>query len=306
MKKRNVKRVLALLAALCVLTGCTSPQSRKGDDLHVIFIGIDGWNATCMDKADIPHIRALMDQGCWTTKKRSVLPSSSAMNWCSMFMGVSMEFHGYTTWGSATPEIPSIRTNEHGICPSFYSLLRDERPDAEIGCVYEWGTIKQFIDTLSVNYYEQADMENKTLLCEKAERYIRESHPTLLSVIFDQVDHVGHADGHDTPAYYERLHEVDGYVGRIVDAVREAGMMERTVFIVTSDHGGIDHGHGGITLNELEAPFVICGKDIPANGEIKEAMMQYDVASVVLRLFGIDQPDFWRGKAPESIFARKK
>ena len=51
---------------------------------------------------------------------------------------------------------------------------------------------------------------------------------------------------------------------------------------------------------------VICGKDIPANGEIMEAMMQYDVASVVLRLFGIDQPDFWRGKAPESIFARKK
>lgn len=48
-----------------------------------------------------------MDAGCYTLKKRSVLPSSSAVNWASMFMGAGPELHGYTEWGSKTPELPS-------------------------------------------------------------------------------------------------------------------------------------------------------------------------------------------------------
>lgn len=298
MSHHHTPLVLLLLASLFV--GCASHKPVVRDP-HVVLIGIDGWNATCMDSADIPHIRALMDAGCWTLHKRSVIPTSSAMNWCSMFMGVGIEFHGYTTWGSATPELPSVTTNAHGIAPSFFSLLREHQPDAEIGCLYEWNTIKCFIDTLSVNHYEQADMEQPTQLCDKAVDYITTAHPTLAAVIFDQVDHVGHADGHDTPQYMARLHDVDGYVGRIVQAVTDAGLADRTIFIVTSDHGGINKGHGGVTPNEAEAPFVLAGPGILPTGEIQEPMVQYDVASTVLHLFGIPQPTSWRGRVPSVL-----
>ena len=60
-------------------------------------------------------------------------------------------------------------------------------------------------------------------------------------------DHVGHQAGHDTPEYYAKLKELDGYVGRIIQAVTEAGMLKETTFIVTADHGGIEKGHGGKT-----------------------------------------------------------
>ena len=39
---------------------------------------------------------------------------------------------------------------------------------------------------------------------------------------------------HDTPAYYAKLRELDGYVGRIVDAIKEAGIYENSIIIVTA------------------------------------------------------------------------
>ena len=67
-----------------------------------------------------------MQKGCYTLKKRSVLPSSSAVNWASMFNGAGPEIHGYTEWGSRTPEIPSMVTNEHGIFPTIYSVCEKQ------------------------------------------------------------------------------------------------------------------------------------------------------------------------------------
>ena len=88
-----------------------------------------------------------MADGSYTLEKRSALPSSSAINWASMFMGAGPELHGYTQWGSKTPELPSRVLNQHGIFPTIFQLLRDARPEAEIGCLYEWDGIKYLVDT---------------------------------------------------------------------------------------------------------------------------------------------------------------
>ena len=66
-----------------------------------------------------------MEDGAYTLKKRSALPSSSAINWASMFMGAGPELHGYTEWGSKTPELPSRVLNKNGIFPTIFQLLRD-------------------------------------------------------------------------------------------------------------------------------------------------------------------------------------
>ena len=47
-----------------------------------------------------------------------------------------------------------------------------------------------------------------------AVEYIKRARPALVNIVFDEPDHVGHAEGHDTPAYYEKLKELDGYIGR--------------------------------------------------------------------------------------------
>ena len=115
----NRQNLLTLLATFALLFSFTYSCNAKGKDKakHVVFIGLDGWGAYSLPKADMPNVKQLMENGAYTLKKRSALPSSSAINWASMFMGAGPELHGYTEWGSKTPELPSRVLNQHGIFP---------------------------------------------------------------------------------------------------------------------------------------------------------------------------------------------
>lgn len=294
------KTFLFLIAALSFLLSGQAAEKAK----YVVLIGLDGWGAYSVSKAEIPNIRKMMNEGCYTLKKRSALPSSSAINWASMFMGAGPELHGYTQWGSKVPELPSREVTENGIFPTIFYLLHKARPEAEIGCLYEWEGIKYLVDTLALDYHAQAPDYNKhpEALCGMAEKYIKEKTPVLLAVCFDNPDHVGHAAGHDTPEYYAKLNELDTYVARIVQAVKDAGMFDNTIFIITADHGGINKGHGGKTMQEMETPFIICGKNVKKGGEFSESMMQYDVASTIAYIFGLKQPQVWIGRPMKQVF----
>ena len=301
-----MKKVILFVLCLCLACVTQAQQKNlKAKAKHVLVIGIDGWGGYSVPKAhDIPNISRLMQQGCYTLKKRSVLPSSSAVNWATMFNGSCPELHGYTTWNSRTPEIPSVELNEHGVFPTIFSILRKARPDVVTGCLAEWDGIKYVVDTLAIDNYDLApDWEHHTsLLCQMAERFIVERKPTLLAVCWDQLDHVGHADGHDTPSYYDKLAELDVYVGRLEQALKTAGIYEDTIIILTADHGGKDKGHGGNSLLEMEHPFIICGPGIKSGQVIPEPMMQYDTAATIAYIFGLETPHSWVGRPVLSVF----
>lgn len=299
MRKKN----LLLILVLTIFT-ISSAFAAKPKAKHVVWIGLDGWGAYSVEKADMPVTKQFMKDGSYTLKKRSVLPSSSAVNWASMFMGAGPELHGYTEWGSKTPELPSRELNKHGIFPTVFQLLRDAQPDAEIGCLYDWDGIKYLVDTLSMSYHAQGPDYNKQpeALCEMACKYITDKKPTMTLIVFDNPDHVGHADGHDTPAYYANIKQLDSYIGRIVEAVKKAGIYDDTIFILTADHGGIEKGHGGKTMQEMQTPFIIAGKNIKKGYCFDDiSMMQFDCASTVAEIFNLKQPQVWIGR-PMPVF----
>ena len=72
------KHLFTLLAALALVSGtlATGAQAARPKSKHVVLIALDGWGAYSVPKADIPHIRSLMERGCYTLKSRSILPSS--------------------------------------------------------------------------------------------------------------------------------------------------------------------------------------------------------------------------------------
>lgn len=307
-----MKQIKILLFLCCTLlsTNCSSTAKETSANTpkvnHVVLIGLDGWGAYSVSKAEMPNIKKLMDEGSYTLKKRSVLPSSSAVNWSSMFMGAGPELHGYTEWYSKTPELPSRVVNKNGIFPTIFSLLRESDPKAEIGCIYEWETIRCLVDTFALNYNKHVSEAegNPAATAEYAVEYIKKAHPNLLAVIIDNPDHVGHAAGHDTPEYYTVLKELDKYVGQIINAVKESGMLDETIFIVTADHGGINKGHGGKSMEEMETAFIISGKNIKKKHEITESMMQFDVASTIAHIFKLKQPQVWIGRPVLSAFEK--
>lgn len=107
------KLTFTLFIALAVACLFSVPCNAKGKAKHVVFIGLDGWGSYSVPKADIPHIKQLMADGSYTLEKRTVLPSSSAVNWASMFMGAGPELHGYTQWGDSRASVTRTEPARH-------------------------------------------------------------------------------------------------------------------------------------------------------------------------------------------------
>lgn len=297
MKNFSLSSILILPLLALALVSCGNSNGVK----HVFFIGLDGWGSYTLDKAEMPHIQKMMEEGAWTQNKRTVLPSHSATNWASMFTGVGTEMHGFWKCCSEKPDLEPVIQNAEGIFSTVFSYLREKEPDAEIGCLYQWAGVKYFIDSLACSYHAQVSQE---ALCDAACRYILDKKPRFAAFIYDEPDHVGHVAGHDTPELYQKLTELDMWVGQIVDAIAAAGILDDSVIIVTADHGGIGKGHGGITMEEMLTPLVICGKGIRKGYCFDDVpVMQYDVAGILADLLDLRLPEYCPARSIQ-LFAK--
>lgn len=94
--KTNTMIYFLIFIVFSILSPLSVRAEAEQRAKHVVLIGFDGWNSRSVSKSDMPNLASLKQQGCYTMTKRAVLPSSSAPNWASMFMGVPTEIHGYT------------------------------------------------------------------------------------------------------------------------------------------------------------------------------------------------------------------
>ncbi|MBX3255156.1 MAG: alkaline phosphatase [Chitinophagaceae bacterium] len=292
------KTALTLLALL-IFAAFSQAQSKKVK--HVILIGCDGLGAYALPRADMPHLKKMMNEGAWSLKARSVLPSSSAVNWASMIMGAGPTMHGYTEWGSAVPEIPSVTTNQYGLFPTVFSLLKEQRPSAVSALVYSWPGINPLVEKETTTIRVPAN-DNDDFCTDTAVTIIKEQKPVLTFIHLDQPDNVGHNIGHHTPEYFDELKKVDERIGKILHAVQEAGIADNTVILVTSDHGGKDKGHGGKSLDEVQIPWVIYGTGIRKGYQLNSTIITYDTGATIAQLLGLTMPQSWRGKPVSEAF----
>ena len=95
----------------------------------------------------------------------------------------------------------------------------------------------------------QPDLDDyAALLCEKL--YASRRPPHVLTVHLVDCDAMRHQYGTDSPQAHAAMERLDARVGRIVEAVRRAGLMEETLFCVVSDHGQQDAPRG-VPLDRL-------------------------------------------------------
>ena len=90
---------------------------------------------------------------------------------------------------------------------------------------------------------QQPDLDDyAALLCEKL--YASRRPPEVLTVHLVDCDAMRHRFGAESPEAHAAMERLDGRVGRIVRAVKKAGLFEDTLFCVVSDHGQADAPHG--------------------------------------------------------------
>lgn len=296
----NMKKILFVFAAALVLLSCSEPASRKELASHVIVIGLDGWGTWCMEKGEYPFIREMMKEGSWTLNKRVVLPSISGANWAAMMNGTPVESSGITN-NDPYPTFEPLYLTQHNAQPTFFHLMKEQRPGLECGVVCEWGDFLNYADTLCLDYYKRIAnaSQNPDDIVSESVKYITEKKPVLCFIHIDALDHMGHSYGQGSAEYYEELPKVDDRVRRIVEGVKAAGIYDDSIIMITSDHGHVGHHHGGHDQLEIQTPFVIWGKGVKKNQQIEETMIQYDMAATVARILNLETPQSWRGKSIE-------
>ena len=107
----------------------------------------------------------------------------------------------------------------------------------------------------------------------------------------------------DLNAYLNVMHETDRHLGRMFDALRERGLAEDTLVIVTGDHGEAfadPHGQRGhawsIYEEEVRVPLIVWNPRLFPNGGRNEQIGgQVDVNPTVTDLLGLDPEPEWQG-----------
>lgn len=199
---KNIISSLMLIIVAGWLCASAKPAIK-----HVVFIGLDGWAANTYDKSDMPFVKKLASEGAFTNEKRSVLPSSSAINWASIFMGVGPEVHGYLNWGSQKPELEqsSGAVTDNDIFPTVFQLARQQHSKANLALFAEWDGIKHLVDSLSLNHFEEPKLDD---MVKKSTDYIKDNKPELTAIVFDRPDHPGHDNGWGSPEYYSMMNRL--------------------------------------------------------------------------------------------------
>ena len=297
-----MKKVFLLLIAICmVISSCQQTDHPKGIE-HVVIIGLDGLSSWGLQVSHTPCMDSLMQNGAYSFAVRTILPSVSTPNWATMMAGVGPEGTGATdnSWVNGALNFPYVAMTPEKRFPTIFRIIREQKPNAVMGCIHNWRGFenmyeKEILD-LDENYNEDAEV------AQKSAAYIKEKKPDFMFCYFTDPDHTMHGKGHLSPAYLDIVATLDGYVQTIVNAIHEAGIADKTVIMLMSDHGGIFYAHGGNTYEELCTPFIFCGKGVKKNYHIKQQMYRFDMAADIAFVLGLTPPQQWVGRPTKAAY----
>ena len=199
--------------------------------------------------------------------------------------------------------MPAIEKDVDGYYPSVFSVLKQAIPQAKTAFYYNWGPLinpynRQYLDEIS--YLEKdAYIENY----EKAFNFLVENRetPTLVFLYSVHTDHAGHKHKWMSPEYIHSIEEADVEIGKFLDKMKQEDLYEDTHFMFLTDHGGLEYGHGGLSVDEMIVPWGIVGPKIKKRMKMEEPNNTVNTASVILHLFRVEQPAGWTGEVPKSI-----
>lgn len=283
--------LLALMLAGIFAYGQVKPTMVQ----HVILIGIDGVSAEAFQYASTPFLDELAAHGALSLKTRGVMPTVSAPNWATILSGAGPEQHGVTSnnWSLKKPGFQPTVHDKDGYFTSIFSLIRKQRPLANTAMIFDWEWLGTYInrkdaDTLMF-------VEGTQQITNTAASYIVQNKPYFTFVYYGHPDETGHEKGFNTEDYYRAIGEVDGEIGRLIDSVKYAGIYETTVFIVTSDHGGIGFGHGGESMIEITVPWIISGPGVRKNIVLQDPNNLENTAPTIADVLNLVRPVEWTG-----------
>ncbi|MBR2387625.1 MAG: alkaline phosphatase family protein [Clostridia bacterium] len=320
---KKLLSIFLILSVLLTLVACGGEQSNgentglETDGLtdsllntgerfvykHVIIVGIDGMG-NFHTKTDTPNIDKLFADAALTDVARASDPSVTGPCWLSSFTGALPKEDMRVTQNpdDKTPNVNKRYEEALKKFPTIFTMTHDKYPDAKIASFVTWKQMNDYVvndeDYINKEFLDWDDAK----LTKRAVEYIKSDKPTLLFLHFDSVDSKGHKIGYETEEYLKQLTVVDGYLGEIYAAIEEAGILDDTLLILATDHGGTGTTHGKDSDAEMTITLGFKGKTV---APIKDFNMNLrDMAKVIAYALDLeDSPKFNDVKIPDGLFA---
>lgn len=272
---------------------------------RVVLISLDGISVPGFKEANTPNLDALLAEGSLSLSTRVVMPSVTLPNWTSHLTGSGPEQHGVVDngWQIDKKKFPAVEADEKGYYPSVFEVMKKNVPECKIAFYYNWVNL---IYPYNNKYFDEVSfLENDGYIenYEKAFNFIlnNKDFPTLVFLYSVHTDHAGHSHKWMSDEYIKSIEDADVQIGMFLDKMKKEGLYEDTYFFFLSDHGGIEYGHGGVSVDEMIVPWGIVGPKVK-KGIIDEPNNTVNTASTILYLFDVKQPLSWTGEIVKSVF----
>ncbi len=228
MKTRILSRPLVLAVGLIfslLVFGCGG--SRAPID-NVYLILIDGVRPDSLEAAVTPNLDALRESGAYTANAWTVWPSNTLAAVPALHTGAPPEVHGVRDWED---EIRAQTLSE---------VFRAAGKTAAV--VRQSGIISNYSadHTTGIYYHPEGDYHFTDL----AIALVEEHSPFFLSLYYPRPDSRGHRYGHESRQYIEAIEEADYHLGRFFDFLKEKGLFDNALIVITTDHGMTGRRHG--------------------------------------------------------------
>ena len=111
----------------------------------------------------------------------------------------------------------------------------------------------------------------------------------------------------DMMRMYSNIVEMDEKVGLIIDQLEEDGLLEETIVVFYTDHGGpLPRQKRLLYDSGIKVPMIIRYPNKVRAGQIDERMISFvDFAPTLLSMVKIEPPDYYHGFPFEGIFKSK-
>lgn len=246
-------------------------QGKTSPHPTVVIVTIDGFPARALQDPHLPMptLRSMIHNGAVADAMRPINPTVTWPNHTAMVTGVDASHHFVMANGLLTfpadgtgPEVmPWTPKDELVHARTLYEAATEKGlTTAQVdwvaiskarGVTWKFGEAPELDDTVTQeliadhtisaddirHFGKGSPAWHDEVWTDAAVDIIEKHRPNLLLLHLLQTDSLQHEYGPLTAAAYSAYANADACLGRVVDAVRKAGLSDSTTFFVLSDHG---------------------------------------------------------------------
>lgn len=280
------------------------PQRPLADVERVLIVSIDGLRPDRLLLADAPVLHGLLRGGAYTMWARTTSVAITLPSHTSMLTGVTPRKHGIE-WNRDLPFSQPVYPN----VPTIFEMAM--KAGYTTGFVAGKSKLETLMKpgTITHAYAPDDPKSSNRNVVENAVRIIEQHKPELMFVHFPDVDSSGHAEGWGSPAQHQTIAETDAALEAVLRAVVQAGVREKTVVIITADHGGAGRSHGHVGPDDARSrhiPWIANGPMVHADFDLTRLeplqVNTEDTAATACWLLGLQLPPYFDGKPVTAAF----